>query len=521
MSRVPRVPNGGRRRSTVLAALLAAVGLLVAGCAPSADKATSASSPAADASASSGTTGTPVKTMTIADINSSGAVYANIKVTAGAAEKYLNEHGGVHGAPLKAEFCDSQGTADGAANCARQAVSDGVTAVVGSFNFSPDAMVEVLEAANIPYFGQCCALGAKENTSKDSFPIGSIQMYGVGEVKQAVADGCQHIKGLVIQGAESFWPPMQTAAKRLGAADKLDPKYVSQPGTVQDQSAQVAQLLAGGTDCVVSVTSETPLTAFMVAWDAAKPKARFYGPQGNLNKVSAKGHEKILEGARVVGVYPDISCPAWADYRSALDAVKADETQDYNSLGGLGTWTAFMAFKQIADSMTGTIDGPSFKAAANAFPKIDLPGMVPPLTFTKEWTEYPGLLRSVNHSVVYSQIKGGDVAALGDCEKFDDVGALVQNGELTERSEGAATAAPSGVPPHVASPSRRRSGATLTKGRDHAAGPHRTRRVHHALRGVAVRPPALRVPAGAAVVDHLRGGGPGRRPGDAPARRGA
>lgn len=425
MSPVRRGRGNGRRRTQVLGAALAATALLVVGCAPADDEPDSAASAAP--AASDQPSGDAVKTMTITDINSPGAVYPNIKITAEAAEAYINKNGGVKGRPLEALFCDSQGTADGAANCARKAVSEGVTAVVGSFNFSPDAMVEVLEAAKIPYFGQCCALGAKENTSKNSFPLGSIQMYGVGEVKQAVEDGCQRIKGLIIQGAESFWPPMQQAAKRLGAADRLDPKYVSQPGTVQDQSAQVAQLLAGGTDCVVSVTSETPLTAFMVAWDAAKPKARFYGPQGNLNKVSAKGHEKILEGARVVGVYPDLSCPAWDDYRATLKEINADPAQDYNSLGGLGTWAGFMGFKQIVDTMSGTIDGPSFQKAANEFPEIKLPGMVPPVSFTKEWVKYPALQRMVNQSVVYSQIKDGDVVPLGPCDKFDDVSALVQN----------------------------------------------------------------------------------------------
>lgn len=430
MNSAPRARSFGRRRTHVAGAALAVAALLVSGCAPADTESSSAgtSPPASsDAGASAGLSGEAVKTMTITDINSSGAVYPNIKITSEAAEDYINKNGGVQKRPLEALFCDSQGTADGAANCARKAVSAGVTAVVGSFNFSPDAMVEVLEAADIPYFGQCCALGAKENTSKNSFPLGSIQMYGVGEIKQAVADDCKRIKGLIIQGAESFWPPMQMAAERLGAADRLDPKYVSQPGTVQDQSAQVAQLLAGGTDCVVSVTSETPLTAFMVAWDAAKPKARFYGPQGNLNKVSAKGHEKILEGARVVGVYPDLSCPAWDDYRASLEAIKADPAQDYNSLGGLGTWAGFMAFKQVADSMSGKIDGPSFQKAANEFPEIDLPGMVPPMSFTKEWAEYPALLRMVNQSVVYSQIKDGDVVPLGECDKFDDVSKLVKN----------------------------------------------------------------------------------------------
>jgi hypothetical protein len=299
-------------------------------------------------------------------------------------------------------------------------------AVVGSFNFSPDAMIEVLEPAGIAYFGECCALGAKENTSQIAFPFGSIQMYGVGEVKKAVEDGCMSIKAMIIEGAESFWAPMQEAAKRLGAEDRLSPEYVTQPGTVQDQSAQVAQLLDGGTDCVVSVTSETPLTAFMVAWDAAQPTAKFYGPQGNLNKISAAGAKELLEGSTVVGIYPDIACTVWDDYRSSLDNIGADPALDYNSLGGLGTWAAYMGFRQVTDSMGDTpVDAATFLTAASTA-TIDLPGILPLLDFTNEWTEYPGLLRMVNQSVVYSQIQNGDVVPLGECGVFDDVSGLVE-----------------------------------------------------------------------------------------------
>ncbi len=434
-------PNGteSRRRRGIwlTAAVAASAALVLAACgssnggnsssvAPTTSSAPT-SSAAPTTSAAPAPSGDPVKTMTITDINSPGAVYPNIFNTAKAAEMYINQNGGVGGHPIQVTNCDSQGTADGASNCARQAVADGDVAVVGSFNFSPDAMVEVLSAANISYFGECCALGAKENTSKWAFPLGSIQMYGVGEIKKAIGDGCMKIKGLIIEGAESFWPPMLEAAKRLGAADKLDPKFVTQPGTVQDQSAQVAELLAGGTDCVVSVTSETPLTAFMVAWDAAQPTAKFYGPQGNLNKISAKGHEAILEGATVVGVYPDLACPVWDSYRASLTATNADPAQDYNSLGGLGTWTAYMAFKQVADGMTGDITGAAFQAAANSA-DINLPGMIPaPMSFKDEWTQYPALLRMINQSVVYSTIKNGDVVPLGACGEFDDVSSLVEN----------------------------------------------------------------------------------------------
>jgi ABC-type branched-subunit amino acid transport system substrate-binding protein len=54
--------------------------------------------------------------MTITDINSAGAVYPNIHYTATAAEDWINSNGGVAGRPIQVINCDSQGTADGAAN---------------------------------------------------------------------------------------------------------------------------------------------------------------------------------------------------------------------------------------------------------------------------------------------------------------------------------------------------------------------------------------------------------------------
>jgi len=431
MSQMQRARITGRRRLVSIMATAAASVLLIAGCSSTSDTPDAATTETAAASeaaseAPAELTGDPVKTMTITDINSPGAVYPNIHFSADAAQDYINATGGINGRPLEVINCDSQGTADGAATCARQATTDGVVAVVGSFNFSPDAMIEVLEPAGIAYFGECCALGAKENTSQIAFPFGSIQMYGVGEIKKAVEDGCMDIKAMIIEGAESFWAPMQEAAKRLGAEDRLSPEYVTQPGTVQDQSAQVAQLLDGGTDCVVSVTSETPLTAFMVAWDAAQPTAKFYGPQGNLNKISAAGAKELLEGSTVVGIYPDIACTVWDDYRNSLDNIGADPALDYNSLGGLGTWAAYMGFRQVTDSMGDTpVDAATFLTAASTA-TIDLPGMLPLLDFTKEWNEYPGLLRMVNQSVVYSQIQNGDVVPLGECGVFDDVSGLVE-----------------------------------------------------------------------------------------------
>ncbi|MEO6571701.1 MAG: hypothetical protein ABIO83_09145, partial [Ilumatobacteraceae bacterium] len=160
------------------------------------------------------------------------------------------------------------------------------------------------------------------------------------------------------------------------------------------------------------------------AWAQSGTTAQQYGPQGNLNEVSAKGAEEATNGNIIVGMYPDISTEPWAEYRTALDEGGIDTTKlDYNSLGGLGTWAAFVGFTQIAETIDGDITAASFYEAANTTSSLDLGGMVPVLDFTKEWTDgLEGYNRLFNRSVVYSQLENGKVVPLeGD---FEDVGAL-------------------------------------------------------------------------------------------------
>ena len=56
-----------------------------------------------------------------------------------------------------------------------------------------------------------------------------------------------------------------------------------------------------------------------------------------------------------MGVYPDITAEVFADYRAALEKYKAptDGSIDWNSLGGLGTWTAYEAFANIISTHEG------------------------------------------------------------------------------------------------------------------------------------------------------------------------
>jgi ABC-type branched-subunit amino acid transport system substrate-binding protein len=402
--------------------LIGAVALSACGSSSSSSSSATAAAnaPATPASAPSGS---PIVTYTFTDVNTQGPQYKNIEETARVYNSWVNAHGGIAGHPLQEHFCDALGTPTGASACARQAVAAHAVAVVGSFTFTGDAIVPILAAAHIPYFGNCCAIAASEFTSTDSFPLGNQPLYAVGLVSRAKQDGCKNIVGVIIQGAEAFEPLMNNAAKALGI--KIQ-KYVSLPATAKDYSSQVAQATGGGADCLVMVVSETPYIAWNAAFTQSGSKARMYGPQGNLDSVSIKGFTQATNGDVIAGMYPDISLPQWSDYRAALKQYNADSKQDYNSLGGLGTWTAYMGFAQIVKSMTGPITPESFgKAAATA--KVDLPGMIPVIDFSKPWntTGGPkGYDRIFNHSVVYAKVANGVIVPL--TTSFQDVTNLAE-----------------------------------------------------------------------------------------------
>jgi branched-chain amino acid transport system substrate-binding protein len=356
--------------------------------------------------------GEPIKVMTVTTLNSAGPTYQNIANTAMAYEKYINSRGGIAGRPLAVTVCDEQFDPAVATTCARQAVEEGMVSIVGSFTYFAES--------NITWFGECCPITPSELTSKYSFPIGNQPMYAVGAVKRAVDDGCKNINAVIIDGAQIFIPPMENAAKALGT--KFGTTVILDP-VAQDYSADVAQATEGA-DCVISIMSETPFITWNTAWTQSGTEARQYGPQGNLNEVSAKGNEAATDGDVAAGMYPDISTKPWDEYRVALKEGGYDTTElDYNSLGGMGTWAAFVGFTQIAETIQGDLTAKSFFDAATATTKLDLGGMVPVLDFTKEWTDgLAGYERLFNRSVVFSKLDKGKIVPL--TTEFEDVGDL-------------------------------------------------------------------------------------------------
>lgn len=364
--------------------------------------------------------GEPLKVMTVTTLNAAGPTYENIANTANLYADYINERGGIAGRPLEVTVCDEQFDPAVATTCARQAVEEGMVSIVGSFTYFAESIVPVTAESSITWFGACCPITPSELSNPYSFNIGNQPMYAVGAVKKAVEDSCEVINAVIIDGAQVFIPPMENAIAALG---KSLGEVIILPPTAQDYSAEVARATTDA-DCVVSIISETPFITWNTAWAQSGTDAQQYGPQGNLNEVSAAGAEEATDGQIIVGIYPDISTEPWDEYRTALeDAGLMGDGNDYNSLGGMGTWAAYVAFAQIAEGIDGEITAESFYEAANTTSNLDLNGMVPVLDFTQEWDDgLEGYNRLFNRSVVYSKLENGKVVPL--TTEFEDVSDL-------------------------------------------------------------------------------------------------
>ncbi|MCU1503135.1 MAG: putative lipoprotein, partial [Ilumatobacteraceae bacterium] len=368
-------------------------------------------------------TGTPIKVMTIAPINSPTPPYPNIHEAAKIYGEWINDHGGINGHPLQIELCDGRGDPNEDANCARKAVANGDVAVVGSFSFDFSQAVTIFEQNKLALFGSCCPIAQIELSSPISFVLGSNFAVPAGAVTRMVKDGCKSPAVVYIQTAAI--DIAITQAKNAFTAAGFDPgkaKFILIPLAAQDYSAQVAQAI-DGTDCIYGGISDANWEAFLPAMKSLGGTQRLYGHQGNLNSKVAEDFPDLTQNGISVNAYPDIAGPMWKDYRQALVDYKAPDL-DWNSLAGLGTWAAYQAFNDIVSKMTGDITSATFLAAANAAKAVNTGGMVPVLDLTVPYTgQGGGEPRVFNRSVAYDVIKDSKLAPVDD-KLYDMTNAL-------------------------------------------------------------------------------------------------
>ena len=243
-------------------------------------------------------TGDPVTVMTISTYDTDTLNAKAVLDIAQGAVVQINNDGGLGGHELKLITCNDSADPNKAADCARQAVDEGVAALVGGFTANGDAIMPILEQAGIPWFAPP-GISSAELSSEDSYPItsGVLGLAGLGQM--AAEDGCDKVASVNydLPSAGQIAQLVDLALTNQGH----DPStLIKVPPTTTDFST-IAQETSDY-DCAVVGTPPQPFLGIAAAGAQLGSTTKYYLVPGGLTDTVAeqrrrggRGHQVAVE----------------------------------------------------------------------------------------------------------------------------------------------------------------------------------------------------------------------------------
>jgi ABC-type branched-subunit amino acid transport system substrate-binding protein len=352
-------------------------------------------------------TGDPVTVMTISTYDTDTLNAKAVLDIAQGAVVQINNAGGLGGHELKLITCNDSADPNKAADCARQAVDQGVAALVGGFTANGDAIMPILEDAGIPWFAPP-GISAGELSSADSYPItsGVLGLAGLGQM--AAEDGCDKVASI------NYDLPSSGAISQLVdlalTNQGHDPStLIKVPPTTTDFST-IAQE-ASDYDCAVV---GTPPQAFLgVAGAAAQLGAdiTYYVVPGGLTDTVAENGGDSVEGAKTLSNFPGADDPIWDEAKKYVGDLADEENGGWSALYFQNTWVGFRTFLSLIKN-NDDFSAAGIKATLDATTQVDTDGFAPPFSFAEDFPA-PGLNRVFNYSELTFEIKGGKLVQDG------------------------------------------------------------------------------------------------------------
>ena len=367
------------------------------------------STPAGTTSSAAGkpATGSPVKLLIMAVRNTPVLSQQEQFDAAQARVDSINASGGVNGHPLSLEQCDTKLDPNAEQACLNQAVTDKVSAIVGStILFSSFAN---LEAAKIPLIG-AQGITPSQLQSSISYPFGSIFAWFAGMVQMAKSDGVNTLAVDYLQTASAQFSDgvVLARAKALGITVKTN---LGTALTTTDYTADAATLTKGNPDGVAVVGSTGTAAPLIKAMRAGGYTGKIYCLSADFTAQELSSYSSALEGVRVSNAampLSNTSDPGVQAYKADMAKYEPSSKQDEN--GELG-WSGVEMYYQLMKSAP-SFTGADVIAAAEAqttpltvgpYGQINTTGTSPDAT-------YPRLF---NHNFVPSTIKNGVIVASG------------------------------------------------------------------------------------------------------------
>jgi ABC-type branched-subunit amino acid transport system substrate-binding protein len=306
------------------------------------------------------------------------AQHPEVGAGAAAAAKAINGQGGINGHPVQIITCDIHDTATGEQACAEQAVTDGVTAVVGSLFESGAQSIPTLAQVGIPIVGPLGVYTPQEFTNKDVWPL----MGGAATTYPAIPyllarQGLKRIAVIANPGTGLDQLIQAQAAK----AGMTYAGTVSVPATATDYSPYVAQLKTEHADVAVQVVS--PIAAAQIMQDASQ--LGLSGTWANqtlnidVNNLSTFGSN--ANGMYITSSFPPATATQFSgikNFNSEMDAAGKAGTPDTDirSAQAVTSWLAVHAVASAARGTKGLLTRTTFTGALKKATSISVEGLL-------------------------------------------------------------------------------------------------------------------------------------------------
>jgi ABC-type branched-subunit amino acid transport system substrate-binding protein len=368
----------------VMVAGLAAAALGLAACSSSGSSTPGSTTPdstTGSATSAANGTGSPIKIFVYGQITGQAFALPQVVTGAQAAVNNINAAGGINGRQLQLISCDNAGNVDKDVACAQEAVSDNVAAAVGVITLTQQQSVPIIAAAHIPVIA-AADTGPIFRQSPESFPVLSAPPIYAGQAAALLAKReCKHPAILAITTTDAT-----AASKSFAKYMKLHDPSASPTKTVTvatgsvDVSAQVAQVLSGGTDCLGTALDPTTQAETFTA----------VGKSGQNTLIAANSTDvsiPLLQGLGAEASDIVISSPYYlspgdspqmAQYYAAMNKINPKATKDAIAEGG---YDGVEIFAQAAKGLT-TIDGATVTAALQKLSDVNT-GLSAPVDFSK------------------------------------------------------------------------------------------------------------------------------------------
>jgi len=346
------------------------------GCAVTAALALAIGAVPAGAKVAAKPTGDPVKVMVIYE-KSAGVANPEIPDGAKAAAKALNKKNGVNGSPVKVLVCDTNNDPNTAAECGRQAVDEGVVALIGVLTPHSTSFMPLMEQNKIASIGVVAA-GFADFTSPAAFPITGGLPATAGDLPRFLADaGAKKISIARIDlAAAAIIPSFANTA--LAKVNQEVVNDVPVPQSAPDMSSYVQAALANGTDGILVALSGQDAVNFVQAAKQADPKVKIAvisTEPGAFQDALGDQAAGIIQGPAFL---PPLSVKSKAGtrYLKEMKAAGYDDTSGFR----INSWTSMQVLAQVAKGLPET-------TSAAIFDKLNTTsdlatGLTPPLQWT-------------------------------------------------------------------------------------------------------------------------------------------